>query len=81
MDSILGFIKDNWMVVGGTLGFLVGSAYVPFVRSFVFKGAKALMSEAFLKEAFLGLAEKYVKSTKTKLDDAWYYQLKKSMDK
>ena len=54
---------------------------MPFVRTFIFKGAKALMSEAFLKEAFLGLAEKYVKSTKTKLDDAWYYQLKKSMDK
>jgi len=79
MESILGFIKDNWLVVGGTIGVLVGSAYVPFVRTLVFKGAKALMSEAFLKEAFLGLAEKYVKSTKTKLDDVWFKQLKKSM--
>ena len=81
MDSIVELVKDNWMVVGGTVGVLVGSAYIPFVRTLVFKGAKALMSEAFLKEAFLGLAEKYVKSTKTKLDDAWYHQLKKSMDK
>jgi len=81
MDSIFALVKDNWMVVGGTVGVLVGSAYIPFVRTMVFKGAKALMSEAFLKEAFLGLAEKYVKSTKTKLDDVWYLQLKKSMDK
>ena len=81
MDSIVDLIKNNWMVVGGTVGILVGSAYVPFVRTMVFKGAKALMSEAFLKEAFLGLAEKYVQSTKTKLDDAWFKQLKKSMDK
>tara|TARA_Y100001963_G_C6594730_1_gene359666 strand:+ start:497 stop:739 length:243 start_codon:yes stop_codon:yes gene_type:complete len=80
MEIIFGFVKDNWMVVGGTVGVLVGSAYVPFVRVFIFKGAKALMSEAFLKEAFLGLADKYVKSTKTKLDDAWFKQLKKSID-
>ena len=81
MDSIVDLVKDHWMVVAGTLGVLVGSAYVPFVRTMVFKGAKALMSEAFLKEAFLGLAEKYVKSTKIKLDDAWYRQLKKSIEK
>ena len=81
MDSIIGFAKDNWMVVGGTIGVMVGSAYVPFVRTFVFRGLKALVSEAFLKEAFLGLSDKYVTSTDTKLDDAWYKQLKKSMDK
>jgi hypothetical protein len=38
------------------------------------------MSEAFLKEMFIGLAEKYVASTKTKLDDVWLAQLKKNMD-
>jgi hypothetical protein len=81
MDSVISIVKDNWAVVAGTLGVLVGSAYVPFVRGFIFKGAKVLMSEAFLKEAFLGLAEKYVASTKTKLDDVWFKQLKKSLGK
>jgi len=32
-----------------------------------------------LKEMFISLADKYVKSTKTKLDDAWLGQLKKSL--
>ena len=39
MDSIVDLVKDHWMVVAGTLGVLVGSAYVPFVRTMVFKDA------------------------------------------
>ena len=80
MDIVLQFCKDNWMVVGGTVGVLVGAGYVPFVRTLIFKGLKTCMSEAFLKEVFLGLAEKYVKSTKTSLDDVWFSQLKKNID-
>ena len=37
------------------------------------------LSEAFLKELFLYLADKYVASTKNKLDDAWLKQLKKKL--
>lgn len=81
MEGILNWFKDHWMVVGGTLGVMVGSFYVPFVRTIVFKGIKVLASEAFLKEVFIGLAEKYTKSTDTKLDDVWLEQLKKSIDK
>ena len=36
------------------------------------------MSEVFLKALFFDLAEKYVKSTDTKLDDAFLTQLEKS---
>ena len=50
-----------------------------FVRTMIVKGAKALMSEAFLKEMFMSLASKYVASTKTKLDDVWLAQLKKNL--
>jgi hypothetical protein len=81
MDAILEFAKGNWMVVAGTLGAMVGAAYVPYVRTLVFKGVKVLMTEAFLEEVFLGLAKRYVQSTDTKLDDIWYAQLEKSMKK
>jgi Tfp pilus assembly protein PilE len=73
------WLSNNWQSVVGTLAAIVGMAYVPFVRMVLFKGAKALMSESFLKEMFISLAEKYVKSTKTKLDDVWFAQLKKSL--
>ena len=73
------WLSNNWQSVIGVLVALAGMAYVPFVRMVLFKGAKALMSEAFLKEIFISLAEKYVKSTSTKLDDVWFAQLKKSL--
>ena len=72
-------LKDNWQVVLGTVVALGGAAYIPFVRGLLVKGAKVCLSEAFLKEMFLSLADKYVKSTKTKLDDAWFGQLKKKL--
>ena len=73
------FLKDNWQAVAGTVVALGGAAYVPFVRGVLVKGVKVCLSEAFLKEMFISLADKYVKSTKTKLDDAWLGQLKKSL--
>ena len=73
------WIKDHWLPVVGTIASLVGAAYVPFVRTMVVKGVRALMSEAFLKEMFMTLAQKYVSSTKTKLDDVWLAQLRKKL--
>ena len=73
------WIKGHWLPVVGTITSLVGAAYVPYVRTVVVKGVKALLSEAFLKELFVSLAQKYVESTKTKLDDVWLTQLKKKL--
>ena len=73
------FLKDNWQAALGTLVALGGIAYIPFFRGILVKGAKTCLSEAFLKEMFLSLADKYVKSTKTKLDDIWFEQLKKNL--
>ena len=73
------WLKDHWLPVVGTIASLVGAAYVPFVRTMVVKGVRALMSEAFLKEMFMTLAQKYVSSTKTKLDDVWLAQLRKKL--
>ena len=72
-------LKDNWQAVLGTAVDNRGAAYIPLVRGIEVKGVKACLSEAFLKEMFISLADKYVKSTKTKLDDAWLGQLKKSL--
>ena len=73
------WITDHWLPVAGTIASLVGAAYVPYVRTMIVKGAQALMSEVFLKELFVSLAQKYVRSTKTKLDDVWLAQLKKKL--
>jgi hypothetical protein len=73
------WIQSNWQTIIGTLVALGGMAYIPVIRTILFKGLKALLSEAFLKEIFMSLAEKYVKSTSTKLDDVWFAQLKKSL--
>ena len=75
----MSWIADYWMPIVGVGASLLGAAYVPFIRVFIFKGIKALLTEAFLKEMFLSLAEKYVKSTKNKLDDVWFNQLKKKL--
>jgi len=72
-------LKDNWQAVLGTVVALGGAAYIPMVRGLLVKGVKVCLSEAFLKEMFISLADKYVKSTKTKLDDVWLGQLKKSL--
>ena len=73
------WIANNWLPIVGTIASLVGAAYIPFVRTIVVKGFKSIFSEAFLKEMFLTLAEKYVASTKTKLDDVWLAQLRKKL--
>ena len=71
-------LKEYLPWVGGTLVTIVGLGWIPFTRVLIFKGVKVLMSEVFLKALFFDLAEKYVKSTDTKLDDAFLTQLEKS---
>jgi hypothetical protein len=76
---MMDFLKDNWQSVAGTAVALGGLAYIPLARTVLVKGIKVLLSEAFLKEMFVALAEKYVKSTKTSLDDAFLAKLKESL--
>ena len=71
-------LKEYLPWVGGTLVTIVGLGWIPFTRVLIFKCVKVLMSEVFLKALFFDLAEKYVKSTDTKLDDAFLTQLEKS---
>ena len=73
------WIANHWLPIVGTIASIIGAAYIPFVRTIVVKGFKSLLSEAFLKEMFLSLAQKYVASTKTKLDDVWLSQLRKKL--
>jgi hypothetical protein len=74
------WIQGNWQSVVGTLVAVVGLGWVPFTRALLFKGLKVVMSEAFLKALFFNLAEKYVASTSTRLDDKFLSELKKSFD-
>jgi hypothetical protein len=70
---------SNWEIIGGSVLILVGGWYVPFLRSLYIAGFKAMLSEAVLKKVFLSVAEKLVKSSKNKLDDVWFAQMKKNL--
>jgi len=74
---MMDLIKDYLPMVGGTLVTVVGLGWIPFTRVLLMKGIKVLLSEAFLKAMFFDLAEKYVASTDTKLDDKFLIQLEK----
>jgi hypothetical protein len=71
---------SDWMyVAGGVVLMAVGGWYVPFMRSLYMVGFKSLLSEAVLKKVFISVAEKLVKSSKNKLDDIWFEQMKKNL--
>ena len=72
------WVQAHWMAVAGSIVSVIALGWLPFTRVVLRKGLNVVMSEAFLKELFFDLAEKYVKSTKTKLDDKFLKQLKNS---
>ena len=72
------WVQAHWMAVAGSIVSVIALGWLPFTRVILRKGINVVMSEAFLKELFFDQAEKYVKSTKTKLDDKFLKQLKNS---
>ncbi len=72
------WIKEYLPYIGGTIATVVGLGWLPFTRVILMKGIKVLLSETFLKALFFDLAEKYVASTDTKLDDKFLKELKKA---
>jgi len=72
-------MSEIWMYVAGGLVAIVGGWYVPFLRAIYVAGFKAMLSEAVLKKVFISVAEKLVKSSKNKLDDIWFAQMKKNL--
>ena len=73
------FLADKWQWVVGTLVVVFGGFWVPGLRTLIMLALKTLVSEAVLKRIFLEIAEKLVKSTKTKIDDIWLEELKKKL--
>jgi hypothetical protein len=74
------WIQNHWQAIVGTIAGLVGLGWLPFTRVIIMKGIKVLLSETFLQALFFDLAEKYVASTKTTLDDKFLKALKKSFN-
>ena len=72
-------MNEVWMYVTGGLVAVAGGWYIPFLRTIYIAGFKSMMSEAVLKKIFMSVAEKLVKSSKNKLDDIWFEQLKKNL--
>jgi len=72
-------MNEVWIYVAGGLAAVAGGLYVPFLRTIYIAGFKAMLSEAVLRKVFISVAEKLVKSSKNKLDDIWFAQLKKNI--
>jgi len=72
------WIQSNWQGIVGAICAVVGLGWLPFTRVIIMKGIKVLLSETFLQALFFDLAEKYVASTETSLDDKFLKALKKS---
>ena len=71
------WIQNNWTSVVGTVAVIGGGMYIPFVRGLVLTGFKTMISETVLKKIAIQIVEKLVKSTKNKLDDVWFAEIKK----
>ena len=75
------WIKDHIITIVGTLAVIGGGMYIPFVRNLVFTGVKTIVSEAVLKKVAIQVVEKLVKSSKNKLDDIWFAEFRKNVEK
>ena len=74
------WIQSHWVSVVGTLAVIGGGLYIPFVRGLVITGLKTVVSEAVLKKVAIQIIGKLVKSSKNKLDDVWFSELKKNVE-
>jgi len=75
------WLQSNWTWLAGAFAIVGGGFYIPFMRSMIFSGFKAMVSEAVLKKAAMQMVGKLVKSSKNKLDDVWYEEFKKKIEK
>tara|TARA_B100001939_G_scaffold248673_1_gene215741 strand:+ start:364 stop:600 length:237 start_codon:yes stop_codon:yes gene_type:complete len=75
------WLQSNWAWFLGAFAVIGGGFYIPFMRSMIFSGFKAMVSEAVLKKAAMQMVEKLVKSSKNKLDDVWFQEFKKKVEK
>ena len=75
------WIKDHLITIVGTLAVIGGGMYIPFVRGLVFTGLKTIVSETVLKKVAIQVVEKLVKSSKNKLDDIWFAEFRKNVEK
>jgi len=73
-------LQQNWMWIAGTFSALVAGFYVPVLRTFIIAGFKAMMTEKIIKLVAISFLSALVKSTKNKLDDAWFEEFKKAME-
>ena len=75
------WLQNNWTWILGGFAMVGGGLYVPFIRGLVFTGFKAMVSEAVLKKAAMQMVGSLVKSSKNKLDDIWFAEFKKKVEK
>lgn len=74
------WISNNWQIIAGTIGAGVLGMYIPFTRSLIMAGVRALVTESVMKKAAIIAIGGLVKSTKNTLDDTWFSEFKKSVE-
>jgi hypothetical protein len=72
--------QQNWVWVAGTISALIAGLYVPVLRGVIVAGFRAMLTEKIIKMVALSFLQAIVKSTKNKLDDAWFDEFKKAME-
>ena len=73
------FILNNWQYIAGIL-VAIASLKVPVTQKLIFAALRAMATEKMITLFVLKMIESLVKSTKTKLDDAWFEEFKKQFD-
>ena len=73
------FILNNWQYIAGIL-VAIASLKIPVTQKLIFAALRAMATEKMITLFVLKMIESLVKSTKTKLDDAWFEEFKKQFD-
>ena len=73
------FILNNWQYIAGIL-VAIASLKVPVTQKLIFTALRAMATEKMITLFVLKMIESLVKSTKTKLDDAWFEEFKNSFE-
>ena len=73
------FILNNWQYIAGIL-IAIASLKIPLTQKLIFAALRAMATEKMITLFVLKMIESLVKSTKTKLDDAWFEEFKKQFD-
>lgn len=73
-------LSSYWEIIVAILILIFAGFYIPGLRTIWILGLKSLLTKKILTKIILGLIEKKVKKTESKIDDEWFEELKKQIN-